>query len=291
MSSPTTACSRNSALGRNEFYDWIERHHGVRYFVGARIYDDGPRSLLASVEFTRRHGHPEDDTVDAFRRVIPHVANAWRISEVVQELANTRSIAELLVGQRLCGVVGLRANGTIQFMNAAAESAFASGDGLSVVDGYLLATHAADDRTLQYMIARVLRSRPDEPPDGGGAVAMPRPSGRTPFALRVMPCATSAAYRAGELPCALVLIADPDHRVVPSDGTLRALGFSPTEARIAQQIVRGRTLAEAARDLSLAHNTARAHLRNIFAKMQVRSQVELVRILCEFARLDGAGPR
>ncbi len=40
------------ALGRNEFYDWLERHHGLRYFVGSRIYDDGPRSLLASVEFT-----------------------------------------------------------------------------------------------------------------------------------------------------------------------------------------------------------------------------------------------
>jgi DNA-binding NarL/FixJ family response regulator len=37
----------------------------------------------------------------------------------------------------------------------------------------------------------------------------------------------------------------------------------------------------------MPHNTARAHLRNIFAKTQSRSQVELVRILCEFARLDG----
>jgi DNA-binding CsgD family transcriptional regulator len=108
-----------------------------------------------------------------------------------------------------------------------------------------------------------------------------------PFALRVLPCVRSSGHRDGELPAALVLIADPDHRSIPSDETLRTLGFSPTETRIAQQLVRGRTLAETARDLGMPHNTARAHLRNIFAKTQSRSQVELVRILCEFARLDG----
>ena len=27
-----------TALNRSEFYDWIERHHGVRYFVGAQAY-------------------------------------------------------------------------------------------------------------------------------------------------------------------------------------------------------------------------------------------------------------
>ena len=119
-------------------------------------------------------------------------------------------------------------------------------------------------------------------------MALARPSGRTPFVVRVMPSAAGERFGAGELPVALVLIADPDRRAAPSDATLRSLGFSPSEARIAQRLVQGRTLAEAARDLGMAHNTARAHLRSIFAKTRARSQVELVRMLVEFARLDGA---
>lgn len=279
-----------AALGRNEFYDWIERYHGVRYFIGARIFDDGPRSLCASVEFTRRHGHVDEAAAETFRHIIPHIANAWRVSNLVQALDDTKSFTELLLGQQLCGVVGLRADGTILFMNAAAEGAVAAGDGLLTIEGYLRAVRAASDRTLQGMIARVLHPRPDEPPDRGGAVAVLRPSGRTPFALRVMPCVHGSEYRDGELPAALVMIADSDRRTVPSDETLRALGLSPTEMRVAQQLARGRTLAEAARDVGMSHNTARAHLRSIFAKTQARSQVELVRILCEFARLDAAGP-
>jgi DNA-binding CsgD family transcriptional regulator len=278
-----------SALRRNEFYDWLERHHGLSYFVGSRIYDDGPRSLLASVEFTRRHGHPEDDTVEIFTRITPHIANAWRVSGLIGMLDDAKGLIDMLVGQRLCGLVGLRGDGSVLFMNAAAEEAVHCGDGLAVTDGFLHAARAANDRTLQEIIGRVLRSATDAPPDGGGAVAVARPSGRTPFVLRVMPSTTSEAFRAGDLPAALVLIANPDQRAAPSEATLRSLGFSPSEARVAQRLVQGRTLAEAARDLGMAHNTARAHLRSIFAKTQARSQVELVRMLCEFARLDGAG--
>jgi DNA-binding CsgD family transcriptional regulator len=278
-----------TALDRSEFYDWIERHHGVRYFVGARVDDDGPHSLLASVEFTRRHGHPEDTTTKTFKRILPHIANAWRVSGLIGMLDDAKGLIEMLAGQRLCGMVGLRGDGSVLFMNAVAEDVIRSGDGLAVTDGFLQAARAANDRTLQEIIGRVLRFEPDAPPDGGGAVAVARPSGRTPFVLRVMPSAAGEAFQVGELPAALVLIADPDQRAAPSDATLRSLGFSPSEARVAQRLVQGRTLAEAARDLSMAHNTARAHLRNIFAKTRARSQVELVRMLCEFARLDGAG--
>jgi DNA-binding CsgD family transcriptional regulator len=278
-----------NALDRNEFYDWIERHHGVRYFVGARVVDDGARSLLASVEFTRRHGHAEDATIETFKRVLPHIANAWRVSELTEQFEGAKTLIDMLAGQHLCGLVGLRADGSVLFMNAAAETAIRSGDGLAVTNGLLHAARAANDRTLQDIIGRVLRSGSDATPNAGGALAVTRPSGRTPFVLRVMPSVTGEAFQAGELPAALVLIADPDRRAAPSEATLRSLGFSPSEARIAQRLVQGRTLAEAARDLGIAHNTARAHLRNIFAKTRARSQVELVRMLLEFARLDGSG--
>jgi DNA-binding CsgD family transcriptional regulator len=279
-----------SALGRNEFYDWIERHHGVRYFVGARIYDDGPRSLLASVEFTRRHGHADDEIVETFERVIPHIANAWRISELTQALNDTRGIAELLVSQRLCGVVGLRADGSVLFMNTAAENAVGRDDGLSLIDGRLHAARAATDRTIQGMIARVLQIGPDKMLDRGGVIAVPRPSGRTPFALRVLPCGPHERHRTDPLPAALIMIANPDQRTVLSAATCHALGLTAAETRIAQRLCAGNTLAEAARDLGILHNTARAHLRSIFEKTQARSQVEMVRILCEFARLDEVEP-
>ncbi|MCL4219300.1 MAG: hypothetical protein KJ052_20145 [Candidatus Hydrogenedentes bacterium] len=67
-------------------------------------------------------------------------------------------------------------------------------------------------------------------------------------------------------------------RPVPSETPLRALDFTPAEIRLAQQIARGRTVAQAAADLGMSHHTARAHLRSIFTKTQVH---ELLRELRE----------
>ena len=56
-------------------------------------------------------------------------------------------------------MIGLGADGSVLFMNAAAEEAIRGADGLAVVDGRLRAARAANDRTLQQIIGRVLRSR------------------------------------------------------------------------------------------------------------------------------------
>lgn len=274
------------ALSRHEFYDWMERTNDTRYFVGGRLVDRGSQSLFASVEFGRRHGHPDEAAVETFRLLVPHMANAWRISTLVQTRDDAAAVTNLVIRHWLCGIVALRRDGTILFMNEAAERVIACADGLTVVDRRLQAARAVSDRALQGMIGRVIQSAPDQPPDSGGAITVLRPSGQVPFALRVVPCNPHGSFAATELPAALVLVANPDQRPVPAEATLRALSFTPAEIRLAQQIVQGRTLPAAARDLGMSHNTARAHLRSIFAKTQARSQVELVRMLGEFARLD-----
>jgi DNA-binding CsgD family transcriptional regulator len=275
-----------SALSRNEFYDWMERTNGTRYFVGGRLVDRGAQSLFSSVEFSRRHGHPDKTTVDTFRSIAPHIGNAWRISTLLQAVDEIATTTPLVARQWLCGVIGLRDNGTILFMNEAAERVVACADGLSIVDRQLHAALAASDRALQDMIGRAIHSKTDQLPDRGGVLAVPRPSGQVPFLLRLMPYNRQTSFSTTESPAVLVLVANPDQRPVPTETALHALSFTPAETRLAQQIARGRTLAEAARGLGMSHNTGRAHLRSIFAKTHVHSQIELVRVLGEIARLE-----
>ena len=55
--------------------------------------------------------------------------------------------------------------------------------------------------------------------------------------------------------------------------------FTPAETQLALQLADGLTLEEAADELCIAKNTARAHLRAIFAKTGVTRQATLVRML------------
>jgi DNA-binding CsgD family transcriptional regulator len=266
-------------IARHEFYDWMERTNGTRYFVGARIADAGSRSLFASVEFDRRRGNPDHDRVALFQRLAPHIGNAWRIARLAGAVAGATDLVERLAGSRLCGVVGLAADARIVLANPAAEATLRRGDGLIVADRRVSALRSAADRTLQALIGRAL--------DGdGGLAAIPRAGGGPPLAVRAMPTAVGVVDH--RLPAVLLLISDPEQAPAPGAGTLRMLGLTEGEARIAAALVRGHTLAGSARRLGISHNTARAHLRNIFAKTGMRSQIELVRVLCGLAALDGA---
>jgi len=70
------------------------------------------------------------------------------------------------------------------------------------------------------------------------------------------------------------------------DHLLRAsLGLTPAELRLAALLKDGASINEAAPKLGIAVNTARNHLRSIFAKLGVNRQSEMVRHLSELGQL------
>jgi DNA-binding CsgD family transcriptional regulator len=56
-------------------------------------------------------------------------------------------------------------------------------------------------------------------------------------------------------------------------------GLTPAEARLALHLVAGETLRSAAVKLSIAYETARTHLKNIFGKTGTCRQAELVMVI------------
>jgi DNA-binding NarL/FixJ family response regulator len=72
------------------------------------------------------------------------------------------------------------------------------------------------------------------------------------------------------------------HRVLrpARDATTGALGaLTPREREIAELVAAGRTNREVAAQLVLSSRTIEAHLRNIYGKLDVRSRVELARVV------------
>lgn len=69
---------------------------------------------------------------------------------------------------------------------------------------------------------------------------------------------------------------EPDRLVEP---ICKLHGLSAVETRLACQLVRGQTLTEAALALRIKEQTARSYLKQVFAKLNVRRQTDLVRFL------------
>jgi DNA-binding CsgD family transcriptional regulator len=78
----------------------------------------------------------------------------------------------------------------------------------------------------------------------------------------------------------MVFIRDPEQKSVASRDVIQQLfELTPAEASLALLLADGMTLDEAADQLDIRKNTARAHLRSIFAKTGVTRQTSLVRLL------------
>ena len=82
------------------------------------------------------------------------------------------------------------------------------------------------------------------------------------------------------MPSVAIFVSDPEQQSEAPQAVITQLfGFTPTEATLALLLVNGLTLDEASRELGVSRNTARTHLRSVFAKTGVSRQTLLVRLI------------
>jgi DNA-binding CsgD family transcriptional regulator len=268
-------------MRRSEYYNWLERECGVRYFIGSRTIDGDDYVTFAEVDFKPSHGHAGKREIETFKLISPHLANAWRISRMFGELSQAKGAFGTLQEAVQWGVIGLDLAGRVCSMNERARGIVARADGLKVVRGSMRLLRAAEDRTLSLIVAHTLRAVRGEGIYPGGSLSVPRTNGRLPYAVRVLPIRASTATPAPETtPVALVLISDPDTRNMPARPELMSIfGLSEREAELAQQLALGLSLDEAADRMRIARNTARVHLSSILAKTGARGQAALIGLL------------
>ena len=117
--------------------------------------------------------------------------------------------------------------------------------------------------------------------ESGGTLALARPSGR-PYVVQILPLPPEQslpgvphlAFR----PEAALLVSDPESTVaIPEQRLRQAYGLTRAEAALAVRLVAGMSLREAARELGVSDNTAKAQLKAVFVKLDVDRQASLVR--------------
>jgi DNA-binding CsgD family transcriptional regulator len=162
----------------------------------------------------------------------------------------------------------------VRWTNAAGRSLLALGDTLGTdVMGRVTGAHAEVREALDEALAAAVRG------EGTGKRTLTLPAVGNAPAVRlslVVPALRSCEqYFAGP---SVVLLVEP---VAPAaslpEAALRGtFALTPTEARIACGVAAGARIADVAAAQGMTVATARVHLRNVFAKMNVRRQAELV---------------
>ena len=220
-------------------------------------------------------GSPPDP--ERLQVVCDHIATALAYRE---KLLGTRRMYEVFsegLDRLSIAVMTVRESGHPIDANRAAQQILERRDGLSLISGKLCAAHAADQKAMRQRIDAVFTGE-----IAPGGMQLQRPSGEPDFQLLVMrPPALDGGIRIG----LRILLRDPSAPAVHSRGALMDLyGLTEAEAAVTLQLANGDAPEDVEEQLSIRHNTMRAHLRAIYAKLGVGSHAELI-----YAVLSGAG--
>ena len=278
-------------LERSRFYIEYLVPWDAIYNLGVDVRD-GDR-LYARLRLTRGR-QAGNFTVSEKRFVehlVPHFDIAMRTHAALDVTKMERAIYADAMDHLTLATVILDASGHVIHMNALARDILHRQDGILLANDTLALTHPADAQRLRDAIGRAIAVGRAAKPGIVEVLRARRPSGAGHYGMMIRPAAGSVESDEPSVsPAVAVFISVEEGAQTPAPvETIRKLfELTHKEAQLALCLANGRSLQEAAVDLGITLNTARAHLRSTFSKTGIDRQARLVRaILRSVAQLGG----
>ncbi|WP_179401140.1 helix-turn-helix transcriptional regulator [Burkholderia guangdongensis] len=281
-----------ASLQRSEFYgDWL-RPQDLAHALGGVVSKSGTHAIKFSAMRSRRGGAFGDDALRLYAALLPHIRQAFEIHKqfVALRAANAgqmHALDAMPMAVWMCG-----ADCTVLAANRAARWMTDKPRGLRIDGaGRLRAQFPDDDAKLQHALARAAGVRTREP-RVGTALGIDRLCSATRITAMVTPV-HEATEGIDAQTTAVVFASDPDDGLcTPEELLCKVYGLTPHQARLAGWLMRGEDLKAYAQAHEVAYDTARSHLKQVFAKTGVNRQSDLIRVLLTSPALTiRPGPR
>ena len=216
------------------------------------------------------------------RRLMPHIRQFIHVRQALVRANAGDTTATALLDNSRIGVIHLDRRGRILEVNDRARGILRRGDRLSDNDGMLCARDPDDQFRLERLVADAL------PTSGAvalsGSILLGRAAGVPPFVVHVKPVGVSQPDYGARPVAALVLIVEPGHHHRIDPGLVGAvLGLTPPESRVAVGLAEGKSVRDIAKVTGLSEHTLYWHLKQIYQKLPISRQVDLVRLVLSIA--------
>lgn len=280
-----------------------------RAMASTELYQEVLRPLnggLAAVSYWREHdgwrglsycrslesGHDfREDELASIQALVPHLRTIEQLhAQLRQRTRASVDAAHDMLNLAPQAVMLLDAAGRVVFLNRSASALLAQpGCGLRADREGLRARDGAEDRRLRQAVRLATELAPESRRAAlsEGAVAarglpvtIRRMPPLRPLILSVVPAASlSAQAEFGSARVAVMVHNAGADGTIAAARLVEAYGLTAREAELAVLLGKGEDLAGAAGLMALSAGTARQYLKQIFAKLGVQRQAELVRLL------------
>ncbi|MBB3389122.1 DNA-binding CsgD family transcriptional regulator [Rhizobium sp. BK275] len=260
-------------LLKTEFYNDYIRWIGCESSVGVTIMRERGRSFNLSTLTSSADPDFNRSNAELLSELAPHLRRAFDfIRREHRDPNNENGLA--LFDAIGVGIVYIGEDQNIRSINSAAERMMAEGEVIGVTStGRIM----INDGELASRLSALLRNRLQTASPATTLIRMKN----TSFKCTLVKMQSDFITEFLEGPTVAMIIERASLPLRPdlNDALLRIDQLTAAEMRIAAGIAAGLSLREVARTNDVSYETARSHLKNIYSKLGVNSQVGLVRRL------------
>jgi DNA-binding CsgD family transcriptional regulator len=180
------------------------------------------------------------------------------------------------------GVILITSEGQIIYTNDVAKALLSSRRGLCHTQGRINAVDIAVNKKLQQIISAV--NYPSRETSSGGSLLIRQQDGDESCVVDIVPIYNKTDNRIFSTDDDIIglLVHYRDQEMVERVRLFAALfKLIPSEIRVFTELISGKGVACAAKQLNITELTARTHLKHIMEKTDTHRQAELVRLLFE----------
>ena len=271
-----TDAEKKTSPAYNEVVTGVKARHGLNM----RLEGADGMEVIWIVHDPVERGGWRSDQIQLVRRLRPHVRQSALVSHALAEARAAETAARELLASRSIGVIYLDRRCRIEAANDRALEILRRGDDLMDRDGFLYTPMPEENAELSRLLAHTL------PPFGEQGSAGSMTVNRR-LALHVTPVGDDYPHFRTRRLAAVVIIVDParQNRIDPA-GVAAVLELTLTESQLAVALAAGQTVDDIAAETGRAEKTVRWHLKQIYRKLGISRQVDLVRRVLS---LDGFG--
>ncbi len=234
--------------------------------------------------------HPELNAASTqlLSSLAPHVRTALELRSRLELTSASAMLSETAFDMMGSAAFLVDHTGCIHHRNRLAERCLQAGGRLQSQQGRLIASNSNENVELQMLIRRAtaragraawLGTARIFPAAHGGAMHITRPDSASVLQVAVLPLPEQSSM-VNARSFAMVFVLDAE---APAQGRgplmHRLFSLTPTEGRLADLLLQGLEVREAAERLRITLATARFHLKRIFVKTRTHRQSELMRLM------------
>ena len=279
------------ALCPPEYLEGFMRKYDRWYIAGSYIFQDEEKALVIALQRGIKSSSWKKDEMDYLTSLTPHFQRAFRIHREFTELRTSEQYLQACINRLLVGVIIVKPNGKIAFINELAKRTIAANPVLINNNGILKATPAHNDNQLQTLISRAScrnsnKTLNNSSPETVAALSLKIDKGSAPLPMLITPIMYpfDEEVTNGNRPLQHIAIffADPECAQQHSQDVISEFyGLTRAEAGVAIAISNGYTVAGYAKKNNITEYTVRTQIKQIFQKLNVSRQAELVKVLLQ----------